>query len=498
MPSIKTNIIFNYIGSGWTALMGVVFIPYYIKLMGAEAYGIVSVFVTLQAIFTILDLGLSQTLNREMARLSAGTENKRLMANTARTLEVIYWLIAIALVAVILLSSEFIALNWLNPEQLSSASLIQSLWVIGIVIGLRWPVALYMGGLNGLQRQISVNILLVIFSTLQGAGALAVLLFFEPTLRAFFSWQALIALFQVAAFRFVFLHCLDSSQAGTFQTEVLKGIWRFAAGISGISIMATVLTQLDKIILSKLLTLSEFGYYTFAATVAAILYKLISPVFTAYYPRLTERVSSNDISLVISDYHHGSQLMAVVVLPAALILAFFSREILELWTGDPDIVMNAYFLVSLLAIGNALNGLMHMPYALQLAHGWTRLALTTNVVAVIALAPTIIIATKQWGAAGAAGAWIFLNCGYMLINVQFMHNRLLRAEKWKWYMNDVGKPLLLVLVVAGTGRILINANLHDLLVLACLIVVAFLSTAAAISGSGLIRNALLKQFASER
>ncbi len=495
MSSVKRNIIANYLGSGWIALMSLAFIPFYIRLMGAEAYGIVGVFISLQAMLSVLDLGLSQTLNREMARLSSDHRNAGLMADTVRTLEIIYWGIAITIVVIIVLLSKFIAFDWLNPEVLRRETLIEALWVMSVVVGLRWPVALYTGGLNGLQQQISVNILLAIFATLQGVGALAVLHFIEPTLRAFFMWQALIALLQVVAIRFVFLRYLASPQPGSFKSAAIKDIWRFAAGVSGISILATILTQLDKIILSKLLTLSDFGYYTFAASVAAVLYRLINPVFTAYYPRLTEHASHNDIHGITRDYHHGSQLMAVAVLPAALTLAFFSREILELWAGDPDIVLHSYLLVSLLAIGNGLNGLMHMPYALQLAHGWTRLALFTNLVAVIVLVPAIIIATTHWGTAGAAGAWILLNGGYLLVSVQLMHHRLLKAEKWSWYINDVGKPLLLVLAVAGAGRMLVTGNMRDPLVLASLIVILILTTVAAISSSGYIRHALLKQFA---
>jgi len=490
MSSVKINIISNYLGSGWCALMGVVFLPFYIKLMGAEAYGIVGIFVSLQAIFAVLDLGLSQTLNREVARLSIDDRNAGLMADTARTLEIIYWGIAIALVVIIVLSADFIALDWLKSEQLPEETLIEALWVIAVVVGLRWPIALYMGGLNGLQRQISVNILLAIFATLQGAGSLAVLSFIEPTLRAFFSWQALVALLQVVAFRTIFWRRLASPQPGSFQNDVLKEIWRFAAGVSGISILAIILTQLDKVILSKLLTLSDFGYYTFAATVASVLYRLIGPVFTAYYPKLTEHVSNKATYLISSDYHHGSQLMAVVVLPLALTLAFFSREILELWTGDSDIVMHSYLLVSLLAIGNALNGLMHMPYALQLAHGWTRLAFYSNVVAVIALVPAIIAATSHWGPAGAAGVWVLLNCGYLLVGIQLMHRRFLKTEKWSWYIHDAGKPMLLVFIIAAVGHVIIDDDMQGLPVLVILASVFLLTSLGAIGVSPFIRHRL--------
>ena len=88
MP-LKRNLIANFSGSAWTALMHLAFIPFYIRMMGAEAYGIVGVYVSLQAIFSIFDLGLSQALTREMSRLSIDKKNIYRMADTAKTLEII-------------------------------------------------------------------------------------------------------------------------------------------------------------------------------------------------------------------------------------------------------------------------------------------------------------------------------------------------------------------------------------------------------------------------
>ena len=199
--TIKRNIIANFSGSAWAALMSLAFVPFYIKIMGVEAYGIIGVFASLVGMLAILDMGLSQAMNRELARLSSMRGQAQLIADTARTLEVIYWLIALFVAVVIALLSDFIAYYWLNPDQISRESLQQALWIIALVIGLRWPIAIYTGGLNGLQRQVHLNVLLVIFTTLQGAGALAVLWLIEPTIQAFLLWQTVIALLHVIALR---------------------------------------------------------------------------------------------------------------------------------------------------------------------------------------------------------------------------------------------------------------------------------------------------------
>jgi len=458
--------------------------------MGVESYGLIGVFTSLVGTLAVLDLGLSQAMNREMARLSGEPNNAHRMADTARTLEVIYWAIALIVVAAIVLMSDFIAYRWLNPEQLSSEVLRRSLWIMALVIGLRWPVAIYTGGLNGLQRQVIVNILLAIFATFQGAGALAVLWFIEPTIQAFFLWQAFIALMQVITLRVALRLTISATCKGKFRKQVLHDIWRFAAGMTGITLMAAVLTQLDKLMLSKMLTLTEFGYYTFATAIAGVVFRIIGPVFTAYFPRLSFTVAKGDHLDLVRTFHQGCQLMAVATLPITLVLAFFSKEILVLWTHNPDVVAHSSLLISLLVIGNALNGLMHIPYALQLAHDWTKFAFYQNVIAVIVLAPAIYYATLYWGAVGASSVWVLLNTCYVLIGIQFMYRRLLINEKLSWYVNDVGKILLSVLVVTCAVRVFIvnGYELSDLAKVAIFLATLGVATLMAILSVDTLRN----------
>jgi O-antigen/teichoic acid export membrane protein len=75
--------------------MGLAFVPLYIKFLGIEAYGLIGFFAMLQASFQILDLGLSQTMNREMARYSALRDKAGEARDLVRTLEVVYWAIGL-------------------------------------------------------------------------------------------------------------------------------------------------------------------------------------------------------------------------------------------------------------------------------------------------------------------------------------------------------------------------------------------------------------------
>ncbi len=151
--------------------------------------------------------------------------------------------------------------------------------------------------------------------------------------------------------------------------------------------------------------------------------------------------------------------MSVMILPAAIVVSLFSSEILLLWTGDPVTVANTHSIVSLLIIGTALNGLVNLPYALQLAHAWTKLSLYTNIIASIVLVPMIYFLATHYGAVGAAAAWVILNTGYVLICIQIMHSRLLKGEQWRWYLNDVALPLLSALIITIFWRLLIPSEM---------------------------------------
>ena len=451
---LKKNITANFAGSIWQILMGLIFIPLYIKFMGVEAYGLIGIFVTLQAIFGLLDIGLSSTLNRELARLSALPRREQEMRNLVRTLEVIYWGIAIFVGITVVSLSPFIAHHWIKAGQLSPKTIEQALLIMGFVIALQMPIGFYSGGLMGLQRQVLLNVINISMSSLRGAGAVLILWLISPTIQAFFLWQIVICIinsFLLA--RFLWRRLPDGEKNAVFQKQLLKGIWRFTAGMSGISILAVILTQLDKVILSKILSLEMFGYYMLASVVAMSLSRLFAPVFLSIYPKFTQLVSINDQDGLKQLYHKSCQLIAVLVLPVSIVIALFSYEVILLWTQNPATAEKTHLILSIMICGTALNGLMNPPYALQLAFGWTRLSFFKTLIAVILLVPLIIYMTTHYGATGAAIAWLVLNMGMFFFEIPIMHRRLLRKEKWRWYWQDVCVPLVACTFVAGIGRI---------------------------------------------
>jgi O-antigen/teichoic acid export membrane protein len=371
-----------------------------------------------------------------------------------RTLEVGYWAIGILIGCAVWYSAPYIASHWIKAGNISPLEVRRAVTIMGALTALQWPLTFYQGGLLGLQRQVLLNGITITTATLSGGGALLILWLVSPAVSAFFTWQIAVSLLQAAATTFALWRCLPGSgHVARFDLGITRGIWRFAAGMSGITITALMLTQLDKVILSKMLTLKTFGYYILAGVVGnGLSGVLITPMFNTIFPRFSSLVAAGDEKSLLAMYHGSTQVMAVMILPAAVVIAIFSPEIMLLWTGSPEIANNTASIVSILVGGTALNGLMNLPYALQLSHGWTRIGLAINAMFILTIVPAIVFMTMHYGAAGAASVWLGLNGIYMAIGVPLTHRRLLKGEAFRWFTKDVGIPLMGSLIIVGIAR----------------------------------------------
>ena len=125
---------------------------------------------------------------------------------------------------------------------------------------------------------------------------------------------------------------------------------------------------------------------------------------------------------------------------------------------------------------------MTVPFTLQLAYGWTKLSFLKNVIAVIVLVPLLIWLTNRYGAIGAACVWMLLNGGYFLIEIPIMHRRLLKPEMWRWYFQDIGKPLLIILGIIVCSHVLMPSVASPTFLLTWIVltvlIAAFLATLA--------------------
>jgi len=479
--TVKRNIAANFVGQAVTSGLTLALIPVYIHYLSIEAYALIGLYGAVQVWLTLLDFGITPTLSREMARFSAGVVSARSIRDLLRSLEVVVFAIAIVIAVTLTAASGFLASHWLRVETLSVDTVAAGLSMIGIVVGLRFCEGIYRSAIVGLEQQVWLNGALITLGLTRGLGAVAVLAA-VPTVQAFFVWQALVSSVTLAAFGaklYLALPRIDGP--ARFSIPALREIRTFAAGMFGVTFLAVLLTQTDKLLLSRLLPLDQLGYYLLASSVSTGMYLAIGPVTQAIYPALVRLVTEKQGDRLARAYHSSSQAISVLLAPIVAILAVFPQGVLYAWSGDPVLAGHTAPILSMLAIGTFLNALMQVPCQLQLADGWTSLGLKLNTVAVLILIPALIITVPIYGPVAAATVWVVLNVGYLLFEIPLMHRRLLRGEMYRWVVEDVIAP-----VGGAAAGVFAAAQIspapHD----SRLVWLAFLATAGLISAAGAV------------
>jgi O-antigen/teichoic acid export membrane protein len=293
-------------------------------------------------------------------------------------------------------------------------------------------------------------------------GAVLVLWLVSPTAQAFFAWQLFAGLFHTATLGFFLWRSLPQTRhRSRFDIKLLQGLWRYSSGAWGIGFLGTLLGQMDKIILSAVLPLAAFGYYSVAALVSSSLYYLVAPVTSSVFPRFAQLGNPQTRDELAQTYHKSCQLAAVAILPATVLVALFPSEILGLWTRDAQVAQEGRIVLSLLMAGTALSALIQLPFYLQLASGLVKLGFYTNLVSVIVAAPCMYFFATRYGAAGGAAVWLVLNLSHFLIVVPLMHRFISKVETWRWYAVDTIPPFGACVLIIGLARWLMPEGQPD-------------------------------------
>ncbi len=443
MSNLRLNVLANIAAKLTSALLLLFTIPILIRVLGTQSYGLAILFSSGISILASFDFGLGTTLNRELASCGRNAERLFVVAPLAMTLEMLFWLGATAVCLLGTVMAPVVANHWLMLGDMQPQTATRALRLMIAALSLQIPFTLYTSGMLGLQLQVALSATVTGTSMARTLGTLLALAVFGPSIEIYFWCQLVVGIVQAVVARNIFWRSLPLKHPSTrFSYKDLQRVKRFSMDMTGISMSGILLTQMDKIVISRLLPLSEVGYYGVASTAAAAVSIIVSPIFNALFPRLTQAAAAGDEAGAARLYHRASQFLAVLIWPPTCLLVLYAQPILQLWTGNADLSEKTAPALALLAIGGTLNGVMHLPYALQLAGGWTRLALYTNVVALTLLAPGLCIAATMFGLTGAATMWPILNLGYLIIGVHLMHRRLLSVHKWRWYLRDLLAPLL--------------------------------------------------------
>jgi O-antigen/teichoic acid export membrane protein len=408
--------------------------------MGVEAYGLVGIYALFQSWFQLLDVGLSPTMMRETARFLGGGTDAINLRRLVRAMEGFFIGVGLIGCLAMMLGSNIIVSRWLKVQHLSLAEVRQAVMLMAVIVTLRWVSELYRGMITGFERLVWLNAFNIGIATMRYISVILVFKFLGTRPVDFFGYQLVVGIIELVLLVIQTYRLLPSVAVGAMRPWDWAPLWvnfKFSLVIAFTGSVWVFVTQTDKLILSKLLSLSEYAYFTIAVMAAGGIMVVFTPISAALLPRMTRLSAEGDDSGLITLYRHATQAVAVVTVPAVLVLALFPEHVILAWTGNAVIAHQAAPVLRLYAFGNGFMVLAAFPYFLQFAKGDLKLHLIGNALFVTLLVPALVWATHNHGAIGAGWVWLGSNVALFSFWTPIVHRKFYKNLHTKWLLKDI-------------------------------------------------------------
>jgi O-antigen/teichoic acid export membrane protein len=321
---------------------------------------------------------------------------------------------------------------------------------MGIVIALRLYSTLYKSGIQGLEQHAWLNIANVIIATLRYFGGLLLVSTVSSDPVLFFEFQVLVGVIETLIFAArAYQQMPTPSWLTGFDWQLVKPIIPFAASMSGTAVLWIVLTQMDKVLLSELLPLNEYGYFSLVALIATGILMLSNPLAQTLLPRLTVLMAEGRRDDMHSLYLAANRFVCTFLFPLAALIALHAREMVFAWSGDQAAANWSRTILPWYSLGSAIMAVSAFQFYLQYAYGQMRLHVWYSVVSALITVPVMLLAIQSDGAFGAAIAWFVLRVVSFAVWPMIVHERLAPGVHGQWL-----RDIIRISVMTAVGLII--------------------------------------------
>jgi O-antigen/teichoic acid export membrane protein len=457
---MRNNIIANYAGKLWSFVSIYLFVPFYINILGVEAYGIINFYTVLLGLMMFADAGLSATMSREFAKSEQTVYLRNLLFSTER----VYLVLVMMIVVAIGLFSGVISQTWMATNLYSVEELRWYVCLMGLAIAFQFYATLYSSGLMGLQEQVLVNIIQVIWSMVRSGGGVLVL-YVSHNILYFLIWQVGCNLGYALYSRYRLWLSIQLQEKKIFDWKLLNDIRSFALGMMLMAIIASLNTQLDKLLVSKYLSLQQFGYYSIASTLSQLPLMVITPIVATVLPVLTKSVASGNQQQLQTRVSQYTYIITALASMIGLVLVMFPATITQLWTHNETVAHQTSGIIRVLSFGGIFLTMQYVPYLIALSNGHTRTNIVFGIGSVIVTAVLLTVFIHGFGVEGAAYPWLVVNTLVFFGMSSVLIRKFLPGFYGVWLMQSIVLPFIGSFVPVGVLFLLMGNPTNDLLFL---------------------------------
>jgi O-antigen/teichoic acid export membrane protein len=401
--SLRRHTLWNIVGIAAPFLIGVVTIPYLIRSIGVEAFGVLTLIWALIGYFSLFDFGLGRAITQQVSEVRS-LGNVQEIPSLVKTGLLLTFLTGCFGGLLLACLSDRLANDWLKvtPDLVEATAYGLMIAAIGI------PLTTMTSGLRGVLEAYddfkTVNILRMLLGTAN--FVLPVICIW--TLGTSLIWMILSlvvarAIVMVMHWRLVHKSCPIIGESKSFTRDKLRKLLPFGIWMSVSNIVSPLMVSADRFAISSTLGASIVAFYTVPFEMLIRILIIPSALASASFPRLARELSNNTLEAKRL-YKKSLYFIALVLFGLCLFTALGSYKLLDLWLGS-EFAEQGWMIVCILSIGIFFNGIAHVPFGLIQAAGDARTTAQLHIAEFILYVPLLLIGLKTWGILGAPIAW---------------------------------------------------------------------------------------------
>ncbi|AEC21701.1 polysaccharide biosynthesis protein [Pusillimonas sp. T7-7] len=415
--SLKKNAGWNLVGSGAPLLVGLLCIPYLVKQIGIEAFGILTLIWALIGYFSLFDFGLGRALTQQIAKC-LDTPAAIQIPSLARVGLLFTFLTGVVGGVVLALLVDVLVYDWLNI----SAGLQSTTKTSLLIAALGIPLATLTTGSRGIveayQDFKSVNLIRLWLGVATFALPVVSVWLFGPSLIGCVAalvvarLVACVAQWVSASRRLPAGWRVVSLQSSSLKALLSQGGWMTVSNLIG----PLVLT-VDRFVIASLVAAGVVAYYTVPVDVMVRLLIVPSALAGALFPKLTSVLQYSRLEAAAL-YSQSLKAITIVMVPICLVMAAGSYWGLALWI-DAEFAARSWTIASILSVGILCNSIAFVPFSTIQAGGAARVTALVNISVVCLYIPVLLVLVYKYGVVGAAIAWVFRAAIDMILLLYF-------------------------------------------------------------------------------
>ncbi len=402
---LARNVVLNFIGLAVPLLIGVAAIPYTIRWLGTDRFGILSLAWVVVGYFSFLDLGLGRATTKYVAEALGRDELKQIPGFFWTS--VIFQLILGILGAILLwrLTPVLVGHVLKIPPAMRDETL-----TTFVLLACSIPVVLVSASFRGIleagQRFDLVNVVKIpssvltyllpvagIAAGLRLPGIIALLVLSRGLTLAVWAWLTLRVFPMIRTWP-------------RFDRLAIKPLLSFGGWVTVSNVVGPILVYIDRFMIGTLATIEAVGLYSAPYEFVMRLGIIPGSLVMTLFPTFSTLGGGGDQRKAEILFGRSVKYLLIVMGSLVVILVLSGRFFIGAWLGE-KFLQNSLRVFQILSIGFLANTLANVPFGYLQGIGRADVTAKLHLFELFFYVPLTWILIKSWGITGAALSWSF-------------------------------------------------------------------------------------------